>query len=263
MKKFMLPLLAMIAVPAFASNIEFSNLSKNQVKDVTTEFAANFAHTTVSAPETNGLWGVEVGVVGGATGTPKLKDAVNDAGGSGSDFKSLYHAGVFGRAHFPFDLYAELNVLPQRKISDVNVSNRSMEVGWNVGGFVGLPLDVSIAYNAANSAIDFKQQIGALPNESKIAVDAKTRILYVGVSKTFLFVTPYAKFGTAKQDSTLKTTGGGTVLGYSSDTKEDVSKSGGYVAFGANLQLAFFKLGFEWGQIMGVRRASGKISLDF
>ena len=262
MKKLLFPLLAALSMPAFA-DIEFENLTKKQVEDVTTEFAVNFSHTAVAAPETDGVWGVEVGVVGGATGSPELKDTVNDAGGDGKDFKTLYHAGLIARAHFPFDLFAEVNFLPEREISDVNVESKSMGVGWNVGAFLGLPLDVAVGVNASSSSIDFKQTINPLPNESTIAVDSKTRVLWVGVSKTFLFATPYAKIGTATQESDLKTSGGGTVLGYSTDTKEEVSKSGGYLALGANLQLAFFKLGFEWGQTMEVRRASAKLSLDF
>lgn len=263
MKKFMFPLLALLAVPAFAADIEFQALTKKQVEDVTTEFAVDFSHTAVAAPETDGMWGVEVGVIGGVTGSPKLKDAVNDAGGEGSDFKNLYHAGAMARAHFPFDLFAELTVLPEREISDVEVSARSMGLGWNAGAFFGLPLDLAVGVNASTSEIEFKQDISGVP--ATVNIESQTRVFYVGASKTFLFVTPYIKVGTARQDSDIKVKGTGTIFNtnFSTSQKEDVDNSGGYLATGLNLQLAFFKLGFEWSQTMGVRRASGKLSLDF
>ncbi len=261
MKRFLFPLLAVLSVQAFAADIEFDSLSKKQVEDVTTEFAVNFAHTTVAAPETDGLWGIEVGVLAGTTGSPKLKKAINDAGGDGKDFKNLYHAGVFARAHFPFDLFAEMSVLPEREISDVSVESKSAGIGWNAGAFFGLPIDIAVGANVSSAAIDFEQEISNVP--AKIDIESKTRVLYVGVSKSFLFVTPYAKIGTASQESDIQVKGTGTIFGYTPKQKDDASKTGGYLAAGLNVQLAFFKIGAEFQQMLGVKRASGKISLDF
>lgn len=261
MKKLMFPLLAALTVPAFAADIAFEALTKKQVEDVTTEFAVNFAHTAVAAPETEGMWGIEVGLVAGATGSPDLKDAVNDAGGDGKDFKTLYHAGLMVRAHFPYDLFAEVSILPEREISDVTVANRTLGLGWNAGAFFGLPLDVAIGVNASSSELDFEQEIANQPAD--VMIDSMTRVYWVGASKTFLFATPYVKVGTASQESDIEVKGNGTIFGFTPRQKEDASNSGGYLAAGLNLQLAFFKLGFEWSQMMEVRRASGKISLDF
>jgi hypothetical protein len=261
MKKLMFPLIAVLSFSAFAEDIEFNNLTKKQVEDVTTEFAVNFAHTTVAAPETNGLWGIEVGVIGGTTGSPKLKDAINDAGGSGSDFKTLYHAGLMARAHFPLDLFAEVSVLPEREISSVTVASRSAGIGWNAGAFFGLPLDIALGANASSGEIDFEQDISGVP--AKINIQSQTRVLYVGVSKTLLFATPYVKVGTASQNSDIEVKGTGTIFGYTLKQKDDATKTGGYLAAGLNLQLAFFKIGAEFQQMLGVKRVSGKISLDF
>ncbi len=260
MKKLLLPILAMLALPAYA-DFEFQALTKKEIEDVTTEFATNFSHTAVAAPETDGMWGVEVGVVAGQTGTPKLKDAVNKAGGDGDDVKNLYHAGLVVRAHFPYDIFAEANILPERKISEASVASKSFGLGWNLGAFLGLPLDIALGANASSSNIDFKQDIGG--NPGKVMIDAKTQVLWVGVSKTFLFVTPYVKVGSASQESEIDISAqSGTIFG-SGKQKEDATNSGGYFAAGLNLQLAFFKIGAEYSQTMDVKRASGKISLDF
>lgn len=271
MKRFVPLLLIALSFPAFAEDLELDNLSKSDIRKIGNEFAVNFSHTAVAAPETDGLWGVEVGVVGGATGSPDLKDAVNDAGGKGSDFKSLYHAGLMARAHFPFDLFVEMSLLPERKISEVEVKSRSLGLGWNAGAFFGLPLDLAIGANVSSSEVSFGQTInnsstGNTDVDSDISLDSKTRVFWIGASKTFLFVTPYVKLGTAHSESTVKVDtsfGSGTIFADTTKQKQDVSTNGGFFVAGANLQFAFFKLGFEFGQTNGVRRASGKISLDF
>jgi len=271
MKKFMLPLLAVLTVPAFAADLELDNLSKSDLEKVGNEFAVNFSHTAVAAPETDGLWGIEVGVVAGSTGSPKLKDVVNDAGADGSDFKTLYHAGVMARAHVPYDIFVEVSLLPEREISDVEVKSRSLGIGWNAGAFFGLPLDLAIGANVSASEVSFGQTInnsstGNTDVDSDISLDSKTRVLWVGASKTFLFATPYVKVGTAHTESEIDvdTNGGnGTIFAFTNKQKEDVETNGGFFVAGVNLQLAFFKFGLEVGQTNAVRRASGKISFDF
>lgn len=256
MKHFLSLAVAFVSLSAFAAGPQFNNLSKSQVEDIAREFSANFAHTGVSAPETDGLWGVEVGIVAGKSKSPDLSDAIDDSGGDGSDFESLYHAGVMARAHFPFDIFAEMSLLPEREINDVKIKNSSFEIGWNAGGFFSLPVDLAIGLNIANSDLSFKQ---TQPVASEISIESKTKMAWIGVSKTFLFVTPYLKLGKAKSESDVKSTQPAVFA----DGNQTVDNSGGYLALGANLQFAFLKLGFEASQIMSVKRASAKISFDF
>lgn len=258
MKKFYVLALALVSTAALAAGPQFDNLSKSDVEDVAKEFSANFAHTGVSAPETDGIWGIEVGLVAGKTASPDLEDVVNASGGDGSDVEALYHAGAMARAHFPLDIFVELNLLPEKEISDITVKNTSYELGWNAGAFFGLPLDLALGFNMANSEMSFKQ---TAPVVSETSLKSKTRIIWIGVSKTLLFFTPYLKVGTVSADSDLDATG--SILSYSASQEESVTNSGSYLALGANLQFAFLKLGFEASQIMGVKRASGKLSFDF
>lgn len=257
MKYFLSLALAALSINAFANAPQFDDLSKSDVENIAREFSANFAHTGVSAPETDGLWGVEVGIIAGKSKSPDLADVIDASGGDGDDFESLYHAGVMARAHFPFDLFAEISLLPEKEISDVKVKNTTFEIGWNAGGFFSLPVDLAVGLNMAKSDISFKQ---TQPVASDISLESKTTMAWIGVSKTFLFVTPYLKIGTVKSDSDVKATA--SIFEYTSNQKETVDNSGGYVALGANLQFAFLKLGFEASQIMSVKRASAKISFD-
>lgn len=259
MKKFNVLALALIlaSTSLLAETPQFSNLSESDVENIAKEFSANFSHTGVSAPETDGVWGIEVGLVAGKTASPELKDVVEDSGGDGSDFKNLFHAGLIVRGHFPFDIFAEINMLPEKEISDVTIKNTSFELGWNAGAFFSLPLDLALAVNRANSEMSFDQ---TSPVTSTISIESQTTMMWVGVSKTFLFFTPYLKVGTAKSDSDVEAT---VSVFADADTKKSADNSGSYAALGANLQFAFFKLGFEGSTIMGVKRASGKLSIDF
>jgi len=258
MKKFLPLALAFISTYAVAAGPQFNNLTKSDVEDITREFSANFSHTGVSAPETNGAWGVEVGLVAGRTSTPDLKKVVDASAGNGSDVSSLYHAGAMARVHLPFDLFGEVNLLPEQTLSDVSIKNTSYEVGWNAGGYFGLPVDLAVAVNFANTEFSIKQ---TSPIPSTTTIDSATRIMWIGLSKTFLIFTPYVKVGSVSSNSDLKATG--NILNYTASQSESVTNSGSYLALGANLQLALLKLGLEFSQIMGVKRTSAKISFDF
>lgn len=247
-----------LSVSAFAADINLNNLSKSDVKEVAQEFGGNFAHTVVAAPETDGLWGVEVGVVAGQTRSPNFSDVVDASGGKGSDFKNIYHGGLMARAHFPFDIFAELSHLPEQKFSDVKVKSTSLGLGWNLGGFLGLPLDVAVGADYGKGNLKFHQDG---PPVADIELETKTTVFWAGVSKTFLFFTPYAKVGVSKIKADLDATA--SILSYSGAQSESVDESGGFAALGANLQFAFFKFGVEASQLQKTKRASAKISLDF
>jgi hypothetical protein len=263
MKKSLCALSLCLSFSAFADQPQFSNLSKDDVKDVSREFGANFSHTAVSAPETDGVWGIEIGALAGQTDSPNFADVIEDSGGEGSDFKKVYHAGVMARAHFPFELFAELTYLPEQDISDVKVKSNSFGVGWNVGSFVGLPLDIAVGLDYGKGEVDFHQDadIPTLTPESDINLKTTTTNYWVGVSKTFMFFTPYAKIGMSKIKGELDATG--SIFTNVATTKETVDLSGGFLAIGANLQFLFVKLGIEGSQIQDTRRVTAKLSFDF
>lgn len=260
MKKYLVPLALLFSFSAF-SQVQIDNLTKDDVKDVTAEFGGNFAHTVVAAPETDGGWGVEVGIVAGKTKSPNFSDVVNQAGGEGDDFKSVYHAGVMGRVHFPFDLFAEVSVLPEQDFDDVKIKSTTFGVGWNVGGFFGLPLDVAIGLDQGRGEVNFHQDADGTTPEADVQFKTKTTIYWVGVSKSFWIVTPYAKIGQSRIEGDLDATA--SIFTYSAKQSESVSLSGGFYAIGANFQLGFLKLGVEGSQIQDTRRFSGKLSFDF
>lgn len=267
MKKLLLSCLALVSLSVFAAGPDIDNLSRSDLKKIGNEFGANFSHNVVAAPETNGLWGVEVGLAAGRTSSPDLKDTINSAGGKGSDFNNLYTAGLMARVHIPFDIFFEASALPSQKISEVDVSNKTLGLGWNVGAFMGLPLDVAIGANTSDAEIQFKQVInnantGNTDVNSTIKMSSQAKTYWVGVSKTFLFITPYLKLGSAKTETDVKSSAS-SIFNYSSQQSDSVSSSGSYLALGANLQFFLFRFGVEASQIVGVKRIAGKFSLSF
>lgn len=261
MKKLLVTTLALASFSVFA-DVELRDLSKKDVENISKEFGANFSHTTVSAPSTDGLWGIELGLAGGQTSSPDLKDVVDSSGGDGKDFKHIYHAGVFARAHFPFEIFAELSILPEQEISDVTVDNKSFELGWNAGSFFNLPLDLAIGINRSSGETSFKQDGATITDpDIKVKLDTQTTMYWVGVSKKFAFVTPYAKIGSASLDSKLKADG--QILEFSATTNEDVKETSTYLAAGANFDIFFIKLGAEISQVFDTTRLSGKLSFSF
>ncbi|MFY7994454.1 MAG: hypothetical protein ACOVP4_14245 [Bacteriovoracaceae bacterium] len=263
--------LLLISSQAFAADINLDNISKSDLENVSNELGANFSHTAVSAPETNGLWGIEVGVVGGKTRSEELEKVIDRNGGDGDDFKNLPHGGLMARAHFPLDLFLEATMIPTVKASDAELKSSTLGFGWNAGGFFGLPLDLAVGINASSSEFSYDQVINnsttsGLDVNSNITFKNKTQSLWVGVSKEFLgMLTPYAKFGTFKSESDIDVdaAGGGTIFAFSSSQKENVETSGGYFAAGLNFQLALFKIGAEMARANKVSSLTGKLSLDF
>lgn len=257
--KFLLVLSLFISLPAFSQQLD--DITKQDVEDVSEEFGANFAHTVVAAPETNGGWGVEIGVAGGITPSPKFKGVVEDSGGDGKDFKNVYHAGAFARVHVPFDLFAEISILPEQEFSDVKIKSQSFGGGWNVGGFFNWPVDLAIGFGHSTGEVNFTQAASGPVSAADVTFETTTRIYYVGLSKTFFIVTPYIKAGVASIDGDLAATG--AIFTVPADRSESVSLSGGYLAGGINVNLLFLKIGAEYSKVLDVSRTSVKLSFDF
>ncbi len=259
--------LLIFSLPAFAEGPALDDLSKDDLEKVSNEIAVNFSHTAVAAPATDGLWGIEVGLIGGSTASPKMKDLVDDAGEDGSDFKRLPHAGLMARAHFPLEIFAELTFIPSIEASDLELSNRTFALGWNFGSFFSWPLDVAIGAQMSNSKLEFEQVLnnastGNMDVDTTVKFDSKTTTLWLGASKTFAIVTPYVKLGVFKSETDVEVSTG-EIFDFSSDQKESVSSSGGFGALGVNVNLLIVRLGLEASRAAEVGRVSAKLSLAF
>ena len=261
MKKSLAALLSVCSLSVFA-NPQFDNITRKDVKNVSEEFGTNFAHTVVAAPETNGLWGIEVGVMAGTSRSPEFKKVIDRSGGDGSDFKNIYNGGIIGRVHAPFDLFAEFSYLPEQEFDDVKGKSSSFGLGWNLGGFFNWPVDVAIGMGYGTGDVSFHQASnGATVPEADIELKTKTSLYYVAVSKTFLFFTPYAKVGIAQIKGDLDASA--EIFNITGRTSESVDLNGSYLALGANIDVFFLRFGVEASQIHDVSKLAGKLSFAF
>ncbi len=261
-KKFLVTFfLATTIQLASAADIALQNLSKDEVNDLSNEFSANFSHTVVAAPETEGAFGVEVGLAAGLTTSDTFKKLINEAGENGDDYGKLPHAGLIARVHFAFDIFAELNYLPSYDSDELSLESRSFAVGWNLGNFFSFPLDVAVGVNMSQSELSYQQVISSVNTD--VTFENSTRTLWVGVSKNVLFLTPYAKLGTISNETDLKVDGSTTILDFTSSTSYNATDSGMYLAAGLNVQLLAFRLGAEYSKINDINRMSAKLSIAF
>src|SRR5205085_158303 len=83
--------------------------------------------------------------------------------------------------------------LPEQKISDVKVKSNGLSLGWNMGGFFSWPVDVALGLDYGKGDVKFHQKGGGTVPTSDINLTTATSVAWVGVSKTFLFFTPYLK----------------------------------------------------------------------
>lgn len=269
MKKQILAVSFLLSSFTAYGSARFEELSKKDVENVAKEFATNFTHTVSSAPSTNGLWGVEFGLIAATMSSPKLKKVVDSSGGDGKDFETLYSGGGFLRVHVPFELFLETSILPSTKISDVEVDNFTFGIGWNAGSFFNLPFDLSVGYDVANGETSFSQEVqdsaSSARGTSKVKLESRTQKAWVGVSKKFLVFTPYAKVGVINMSSDLSASANVNFdfLNYSSSQKEKVKKSGAYWAAGVQADLSVLSIGVEAISALDNTRYAAKIGFSF
>lgn len=213
MKKIVFFLALTMSASAF-SQIAIYNISREDQKKVGNEFGVNFAHTTVSAPETDGGVGFEVGVLATQTNSPHLSRVVERNGGDGDEYDHLYGAGILARIILPLDFFLEGTILPKQDIEDIDVKSHSYSAGWNLGGLLNLGFDLAAGASYSNSDIKYSQVddsstiIG--PVEGNVNMDAKTQVYYVAIGKKMGFFNPYFKYGTAQNDTKTSYSGSGT-----------------------------------------------------
>lgn len=269
MKNYLIATSLLVSSLAYG-DARFEDLSKKDVENVAKEFATNFTHTVASAPSTNGLWGIEVGLVAATASSPKLKKVVNNSGGDGKDFDTLYAGGGFLRVHVPFELFFESSILPSTKISEVEVDNFTFGVGWNAGSFFNLPFDLSVGYDVASGETSFSQSVEdstnpAIKGTSKIKLESRTQKAWIGASKKILVFTPYAKVGIVNMDSDLSASADVNfdVFNFTNSQKENVKKSGTYWAAGLQADLTVLSLGVEAMSVLGNTRYAAKLAFSF
>ncbi len=254
----------MMVILAFSINaqadIGFSNITQSEMESIVNEFSADFAPTTVSSAAPLGkIFGVEIGVIGGATKAPSIETYAERATGKDAPGQ-LPHAAIFAAVSLPFGLTAELGGIPKVKMEGGDFKYGFGSLKWT---FWDTLADVAVKLSVAKLGFSFTQSSGGV--DGTVDFDDTVETLVLMASKNFIFIEPYFGIGTIKTNGTLKVTGTGTVFDttYTTAQEANQSPSGAYSVLGANVNLFILKLGLEFYKTLGTQGASAKLSFYF
>lgn len=246
-----------------AQNLEFNDLSRDQLKRVVGDLSANFHHTSVSGANSLGsIFGFEVGVIGATTASPEIDRVVKDSG-STEGASRIYNAALLGVLTVPFGITAELGLVPQVGNDDFKFQSYSGAVKWTATDTLlsFLPLSLAVKGHVQQSTLDFKQPLGAVQTNGQIKTDVMGVTLLA--SKNLMIVEPYVGVGFLRGTGDLSVSGSSTVFDFTSSSSASESKTSSQFLVGAELKLLVMKFGVEYANQFGTDRVSGKFSLFF
>lgn len=260
----------------YAAAPRLNEIDQTDLDNVTKELSANFVHTTVSdAASLGDIWGIELGIVGGITQTPKLEALVKEVDPN-TKVSYLPHGGLMGIIGVPFGLSGEFTFIPKKTFSDVTVENKSMAIKWSFGEFV-LPnpiLDMALRVHYSKSDLSYKQTINNSTTsnqnvESTVKFDSKTWGANLSFSADLIFVSPFAGFGFVKSDSDVEVVAqtGATIfsqtLNLSNTQKATSSNSSAHLFAGVQFNLFLLHLSAEISRVFSTTSYTGKLSFYF
>ncbi len=272
-------LLAVLApVASSAATFTLDNINLSDFDSLVNEFSANSQYTSVAPASSLGMWGFEVGVVGGMTKAPDTKALVSRNGGG--SFPDLYHAGGLFRLGVPFGITAEGMFLPKIKVSSVKLGRWAIAAQWtmtdNVLDFIKetVPLNIAIKGYYTKTTLDYSQTI---TNASTANVPVNANIDFGNslygfqalTSYKILVFEPFVGIGWTKAKGKLNIDAAGSVtilntsvFGTAAKSAES-SPSSAQILAGTDVQLAFFSLGAEWERAFGKNSYTGRLSFRF
>lgn len=270
MKNLLLLIFTIFYLDGHAAAPSLDNLSEADTKEIAKEFAANFVHTTVSPASSLGsIFGLEVGLVAGLTSTPKIEQ-ISSSVDSSSDISAIPHAGIIGALSVPGGITLELNMIPERSMSDVSFEHFSGALKWTITNAIPLPFDLALRLHGSSSNLSYADVIN---NSSTANQDVNTTISFgtsslganLTASVNALILEPYLGIGFVKTETEIETSASTTVdiFNFSDNQNYNAENSGAHFFAGANINLFVLKIGFEYGKIMDLSRMSLKLSTYF
>jgi hypothetical protein len=255
----LLPLGLHAAGPSFGTN----TLTEADFENISKELSGNFMHHSVQGAATLGkIFGFEVGLLAGQQAVPKINSIVKANGGS--DFPTLYHAGLLGVLSVPLGFTGEFILIPKTTASDASVEMNSLAIKWTANeSLVFLPVNVALRYFMSTSKFSFKQTISA--SDATVENVGSVSGLQLLVSPGLPLVEPYAGFGILSGKNKLDVTGTtGSVFDTTYTTSQSAEKtvSSTQILLGVNVNL-LVKLGLEYSNAFGASAYTAKLGFGF
>ena len=264
----------MLVLKAWADTPNLDNIDQADLDNITREISANFTHTTVApAIALGNKIGLEAGVFGGATHSPKLDGLVKEMD-SKVDASRIYHGGLEAMLTVPFGFTFEYTNLPVRRLGDIQVKSYSGALRWTLTHyFYGkTPIHFAIRGHFSKSNFSFKQRIqntstNNLPVDSIIVFDDKVTGGNAIISIHLLFFEPYYGVGIVRGRSAASVNASTTATIFDQNiTQESTMKAnsivnGTHQFAGVHLDFWFIHMAFEYSRIFGTDKVTGKIAL--
>jgi hypothetical protein len=180
-------------------------------------------------------------------------------------------AGLIAGLSVPLGIGAELNVIPKINGSTVSFQNTSLAVKWTFTDIIpAAPVDIAMRAHGNFSELGYSSVVnnsstGNLPVTTKASWKNSSTGYNFEVSKKFLFIEPYAGFGSVSTKTKIAVSAATTVkiFTFSDATDYTSNNSGSHYYAGLNLNLFVVKIGAEYARIMGVTKVAAKLSMYF
>ena len=258
--KFLTLMMALLSFNTYGASPTFSNIDASDFEQLNKEFAANFLHTTVSPASSADVFGLEVGIVAGATDSPNVDKFTKEID-STADITAIPHGFLFGTVAIPFGLSFDLGLLPKTELGDADLEHFALATKWNFFSFA--VLDLAVKAHFSDSSISFNQTVSSVT--SKVEIEQKSMGLDFIVSGDFVFVEPYLGFGYVTSDSEISSSASASIFDTTfttgSSAKADFDSAKIFVGVQFNLFLVHF--GLEYMDVHDTSRFSGKLSFYF
>lgn len=268
-------------LPAFA-NAEtptLSNITAGDFDKIVEEFSANFNYTSVTpASSLGGLWGFEIGVVGGMTKAPELYRLVKNADPNTKFKDKLPHGGALLRVGLPLGLTAEAVIFPNTTISRLKMKQYGGAVQWTVTDvfFTDLPVTIAAKGYYTQTGLEYSQNVTERTTNTTVAATIDFEDSIYGaqafVSKKFLVFEPYLGFGFAKANGELDVRANITSIapqfaifaaGFGNGRSASSNPSTSVLTAGLDVKLLFIALGAEFQRSFGKSSYTGRLSFRF
>lgn len=259
MRLFKLFIALLFPLSSMAADPAFDNIDGNDMKEITKGMGANFAHNSLmGASQMGRLFGFQVGVTAAQTSVPKIDDIAKQ--NAGAELPNLYNAGLVGAVGVPFGISAEIVLIPETSVGDLEVGSTSLAVKWNINEIVPiLPVNVALRGFYSTAELSFDQ---TSPVTTTVKNETTVTGLQLLVSPILPIIEPYVGIGYVKAENDL--TGTGIFDGsYTVSNSASADESGTQFLVGVEASLALFKLGAEYSRTLDNNRLGIKVALGF
>lgn len=251
------------------ADFNLNYISQTQFNDTIRELSANGNWASVTPPSSLGsIFGVELGVVGGATDTPSLDAIVYQQ--SGQNLKLLPHASLMAQLTIPLAITFEATYVPKTTLSGASYQMTGGAVKWTpTDGIMILPVNLAFRGFYTSTELSFSQTINNVtvttPVTGTIKYGGQVSGVQVMVSpKLIPILEPYAGVGyltgKGKFDVTAST---GTIFDFTSSQSSEATNSSSQVFFGLDIRLLLLSFGAEYSQAFGTKTYNARLSLRF